>query len=142
MPELSYSEQVRRQGDLMHKMMRRVNVDSAFASSVDGGLAWYQARTKNASSVQACHNAANGSQHQSRREVRAVSAPMQNFFKTAIRRSCAAADACPQIEPSVDSLYAHQPSLPRPPSARYGQRHAAGCGDPKLCLTRGPSKIG
>jgi hypothetical protein len=46
MPGLSYGEQVRRQGDLMHKMMRRLNVDAAFASSVDGGLAWYQARTK------------------------------------------------------------------------------------------------
>jgi hypothetical protein len=46
MAELSYGVRVRRQHELMDRMMGRLNVDSAFASRVDGGLAWYEARAK------------------------------------------------------------------------------------------------
>jgi hypothetical protein len=58
MPELSYSQRVCRQDELMRRMMRRLNVDPAFACGVDGGLAWHRARTKCifCSSVRECRD--------------------------------------------------------------------------------------
>ena len=46
MRDLPYSQRVRRQLELMDRMMERLNVDEAFAAGVDGGLALHQARTK------------------------------------------------------------------------------------------------
>jgi hypothetical protein len=41
-----YSERVDRQAKLMDQMVERLHVNPTFAASVDGGLAWYEARTK------------------------------------------------------------------------------------------------
>jgi hypothetical protein len=46
MCDLSYSQLVRRQTGLMNRMMARLGVDPAVAATVDGSLAWYEARTK------------------------------------------------------------------------------------------------
>ena len=46
MRDLCYSARVDHQAELMDQMMERLRVNPAFAASIDGGLAWYQARTK------------------------------------------------------------------------------------------------
>jgi hypothetical protein len=44
--DLGYSQRVLRQTRLMNHMMERHHVNPAYAAGVDGGLAWYEARTK------------------------------------------------------------------------------------------------
>lgn len=46
MRDLSYSQRVLRQAELMDRMMGRLRVSRPFASGIDGGLAWYEACTK------------------------------------------------------------------------------------------------
>jgi hypothetical protein len=57
------NEQCLRQGELMHHMMERLCVDPAVATGIDGGLAWYEARTKCVfcPSVQRCREWLEGS---------------------------------------------------------------------------------
>jgi hypothetical protein len=71
MPELSYSNTAASSGRAEYKMTRRLDVDSALASRVDGGLAWHEA-ARNASRVPVCPSAASGSQPRCRWEVRAA----------------------------------------------------------------------
>ena len=58
MHDLCYSQRVLRQAGLMDHMMERLHVNPAFAAGVDGGLAWYEARTKCifCPNAQRCHN--------------------------------------------------------------------------------------
>ena len=58
MHDLCYSQRVLRQTGLMDHMMERLHVNPAFAASVDGGLAWYEARTKCifCPNAQRCHD--------------------------------------------------------------------------------------
>jgi Family of unknown function (DUF6455) len=44
--DLRYTERVDQQAKLMGQMVERLRVDPTFATSVDGGLAWCEARTK------------------------------------------------------------------------------------------------
>jgi hypothetical protein len=46
MSEICFSQRVLRQADLMARMMERIGVDTAYAASKDGGLPWYEGRTK------------------------------------------------------------------------------------------------
>ncbi len=46
MDDLCYGQRALRQGELMDQMMERLRVNPAFAAGRDGGLAWYEARTK------------------------------------------------------------------------------------------------
>jgi len=46
MSDMSYSQRVLRQADLMARMMSRLGVDLTDATGRDGGLAWYEAQAK------------------------------------------------------------------------------------------------
>jgi len=46
MSEISYSQKLLHQANLMARMMERVGVDVALAGSKEGGLPWYEGQTK------------------------------------------------------------------------------------------------
>jgi hypothetical protein len=46
MRDLTFSQLMRRQTELMDKMMARLGVNPAVAAAVDGSLAWHEARTR------------------------------------------------------------------------------------------------
>jgi Family of unknown function (DUF6455) len=46
MPNLPYGQLVRRQTELMNRMMVRLGVNPAVAATLDGSLAWHEACTK------------------------------------------------------------------------------------------------
>jgi hypothetical protein len=64
MGDLCYSQRVHRQAELMDHMMERLGVSPSFAAGIDGGLAWYEARTKCifCSNVQRCSDWLEGSE--------------------------------------------------------------------------------